>query len=118
METIEKIKKDFEDYVIQQNLALAEGNGKKANRFHKKIQNLYRNVRDINRVDIFKDYLNDKNESVTLWAAGLCLKEYPEVAQKKLVELSKSSDSMICLSAKATLEFYMKGMWDKLISFV
>lgn len=36
METLEKIKVDFEKFAIEQSCAFAEGEGKKANRFHKK----------------------------------------------------------------------------------
>lgn len=115
MEPLEILKKKFEDYVALHNDALAKGNGKMANRIHKKIQDLYHQVKNANQIEIFRDYLDSYDESMCLWAASLCLKTYPQEAEKQLVKLSKSTNPMISISAKAALDFYTKGSWDKLI---
>lgn len=115
METIEKLKKDFEDFAIQQNVAAMEGNGSKANRFHKKIQKLYERTKILGYTNMFKDFLYNENESVRIWAATFCLKQYPEIAKEVLTELTKSSKPIISLSAKSILESFHREKWNEII---
>lgn len=115
METIETLKIKFEQYAIEQYLALCEGSGKKANRAHKKIQLLYAKIKDLNRVDVFTEFLHHEHENVRLWAAGFCLKVYPDLAEKELKKLLKSSDFFIRSAAKCTLSLYKNNEWDKLV---
>lgn len=104
METIENIKTNFERFAIEQNRALAEGNGKKANRFHKKIQLLHEHAKTLNCVYIFASYLEHENEIIKLWASVFCMEIAPQIAHKNLVKLTHSSEPIISLSAKATLD--------------
>lgn len=115
METIEILKIKFEKYAIEQYIALCEGSGKKANCAHKKIHLLYLKIRNLDRVDIFTEFLHHEHENVRLWAAGFCLKAYPHLAEKELKKLSKSSDFFISSAAKCTLKLYQNNEWDKLL---
>lgn len=115
METIEELKRKFEHFAIEQSLAINEGNGKKVNAYHKKIQKLYIQIKSLGCTEVFKEFLDNENENVRIWAAGYCLRDYPKLAERELMKLTKSKEPIISLSAKATLEFYRKGMWDNLL---
>ena len=109
MATLEKIKVDFEKFAIEQSCAFAEGEGKKANRFHKKIQLLHKQAKELDCINVFESFLDNKNENVMLWASIFCLEISPKLAWKNLVNLSHSSEPIISLSAKATLDSLRKG---------
>ena len=109
METLEKIKVDFEKFAIEQSCAFAEGEGKKTNRFHKKIQLLHKQAKELDCINVFESFLDNKNENVMLWASIFCLEISPKLAWKNLVNLSHSSEPIISLSAKATLDSLRKG---------
>ena len=109
METIEKIKANFEKFAIEQFCAFAEGNGKKANRFHKKIQLLHGQAKELDCINVFEAFLDNTNENVKLWASIFCLDISPKLAWKNLVELSHSLEPIISLSAKAALDSLKKS---------
>lgn len=113
MITRERIKQDFLVEVIEHGKAIAEGDHKKANKLHKKIQSLYNKARESNHVDLFSELLNENDENVRLWAATFALKISPETAVEALVNLSNLS-SITGLSAKTTLDLWKKGMLDLL----
>ena len=64
METLESIKQEFKDRTVKQGQAFREGSGKKANHQHKKIWQLYERVKSMNRLDLFKDFLDDDLKSL------------------------------------------------------
>lgn len=103
METIDEIKKNFVQYVNEQSNAFAEGNGKKANRFHKKIQNLHLKVSTIYGNEVFKEFLYSEDENIKLWASCFCMEAYPDRSRKNLQDLLKSSEPIISLAAKMKL---------------
>lgn len=113
MITRENIKDSFLAEAIKHGKAIAEGDHKKANKLHKKIQSLYKEAKDSNQVDLFGELLNESDENVRLWAATFTLKFSPDTAEKTLVSLSKLS-SIIGLSAKTTLEMWKQGMLNLL----
>lgn len=117
METMntEEIKEHFINYTIKQSHASHEGNGKKANQYHKKIWELYHRAKEQNCIEIFKEFLDNPNENTRIWAAGFSYRTAPKSAIKVLKVLSKSSDPMIWLSVKATLESFDNGEWKLLL---
>lgn len=104
METIDDFKRKFVQYVNEQSCALAEGNGKKANRFHKKVQDLHLKVLAFYSDEIFKEFLDSEDDNVKLWASCFCMKIYPDKAKKNLQSLINSSEPIISLSARIHLE--------------
>lgn len=104
METIDDLKKIFVQYANEQSYAFTEGNGRKANRFHKKIEDLYIKASCLYNDDVFKDFLTSENENVKLWVSCFYLEKYPNEAKKNLQDLIKSSEPIISLSAKMKLE--------------
>lgn len=104
METIDELKKNFVQYVNEQSNAFAEGNGKKANRFHKKIQDLYLKVSTLYGSEEFEEFLYSENENVKLWASCFCMEIYPDKSRQNLQDLLKSSEPIISLAAKMKLE--------------
>lgn len=115
METIEILKKKFVDCVIEHAHLIEKGEGKKANRIHKKIHSLYLNIIELGRVDIFKDFLKYEDENIRLWSAGFLLKAEPKLAEKELKKLKKSSNFFIRTDAEVTLKLYHNNEWDKLL---
>ena len=115
METMnkEEIKEHFIKYAIMQNDALKNGNGKKANQFHKKIWNLYHDAKKQNYIEIFKECLDNTDENVKSWAAGFSYLIDSKLAKNVLTKLLKSSDPAIWLSAKAMLDSFNNGEWEK-----
>lgn len=112
METIEALKKQFISYAVEHSLFYENGEGKKANRIHKKIHLLYLKIRELDKADILKELLDDEHECVRLWAAGFCLEIAPDVAIR---ELKKSSNFFIRTDAEVTLKLYQNNEWDKLL---
>lgn len=104
METIDELKKYFVQYVNEQSNAFAEGNGKKANRFHKKIQDLHLKASALYGNDFFTEFLNSEDENIKLWASCFCIETYPDKSRKNLQDLLKSSEPIISLAAKIKLE--------------
>lgn len=115
METLEILKEQFVSYAISQYQALENGEGRKANRIHKKIHSIYLKLKNLDRVDVLKDFLNDEHECVRLWVAGFCLKIAPKLAEQELKRLKKSSDFLISSAAEVTLKLYRNNEWDKLL---
>ena len=113
METLEILKEQFVSYAISQLQALENGEGRKANRIHKKIHSIYLKLKNLDRVDVLKDFLNDEHECVRLWAAGFCLKIAPKLAEQELKK--KSEDFFISSAAEVTLKLYRNNEWDKLL---
>lgn len=87
METVEALKKQFVNYAIEHSQFYENGEGKKANRIHKKIHSLYLKIKSLDKIDVLKDFLDDEHECVRLWAAGFCLKIAPELAIQELTKL-------------------------------
>jgi Domain of unknown function (DUF2019) len=113
MITKENIKESFLTEAIEHGKAIAEGDHKKANKLHKKIQTLYKKAKDSNQVDLFSELLNESDENVRLWAATFTLKFSPDRAEKTLMSLSNLS-SITGLSAKTTLVMWKQGMLNLL----
>ena len=109
------LKKQFVSSVIEHSQAYENGEGKKANRIHKKIHSLYLKIKSLDKIDVLKDFLDDEHECVRLWAAGFCLKIAPELAIQELTKLRKSSNFFIRTDAEITLKLYRNNEWDKLL---
>lgn len=56
METLEMLKERFVSYAISQYQALENGEGRKANRIHKKIHSIYLKLKNLDKVDVLKDF--------------------------------------------------------------
>ncbi|AXP80439.1 hypothetical protein CJ739_1350 [Mariniflexile rhizosphaerae] len=104
----ENIKDDFLKQAIEYGKAVAGGDHKKANRIHKKLQNIYDEAKVQKALNIFVDLLNEREESVKLWAATFSLKNNPELAVKSLEKLTELT-SITGLSAKTTLQLWKEG---------
>lgn len=104
METIDDLKKKFIQYVNEQSSAISEGNGKRANRFHKKIQDLHLKILNLYDNDVFKEFLDSEDDNIKLWASCFCKEIYPDITKKNLQGLINSSEPMISLSARYHLE--------------
>lgn len=102
------IKERFVEYALKQSHAFDEGNSQKANKYHKKINLLFKQAQEQGCENVFKEFLDNKNENIELWAAGFCLEIDPIKAEKKLIKISTSSNPMMSISAKATLDIYRK----------
>lgn len=93
---------------IEHGKAIANGDHKKANKLHKKLQVLYKIANEQNQADVFSELINDSEENVSLWASTFTLKISPDLAEKSLSKLSKLS-SITGLSAKTTLQLWKEG---------
>lgn len=111
--TRNNIKEKFLSETIEHGKAIAEGDHKKANKLHKKIQALYSKAKECNQLDLFSELLSEPDENVRLWAATFTLKVFPDAAEKALKNLSNSS-SITGLSAKNTLVLWKQGMLNLL----
>lgn len=114
METIEKLKEQFIDFCLKQESARNEGCGKKSNYYHKKIVNLYKQIKKLGYLDIFKSLLDYENENVQIWAAVFCLRICPKEVKAVLNNLKKSSNPMTSIEARSILESFNDKIWDKL----
>ena len=108
MITKEKIKENFLNNAIEHGKAIALGDYKKANKIHKKMKILCSQAEKNNWKEVFSELLNESDESVRLWAATFTLKVLPNLAEKSLTDLSKSS-SITGLTAKTTLHLWREG---------
>jgi len=113
MITRENIKAQFVAEAIEHGKLLAEGDRKKANKVHKKIQALYNLAKEQDQVDVFSELLGEADENVRLWAATFTLKKFPDLAEKSLKELSALS-GITGLSAKTTLHLWKEGQLNLL----
>lgn len=104
METIEQLEEKFVYSATQHGLAMQEGGGRKANRWHKQILMLSDKFEENGCKDRLKKFLCHENEYVRLWAACLSIKTYPQESRKVLKQLMKSTDPYVYISAKAILE--------------
>jgi len=105
MTTREKIKEKFLAFAIEHGIAYSNGDYKKANKLHKKLQSLYNQVKKQNQSDIFSEFMTNENRSVKLWAASFTLRVFPDLAVKTLEEISILSDSFGS-TAKILLELW------------
>ena len=90
----------------------SNGDYKKANKLHIKLHNLYNLVKEENKLVMFSETLNDKNENIRFWSALFTLKLNCEIAEKTLEELSVNSN--IKLTAKTTLILWKDDKLDLL----
>ncbi len=97
------LKEKFLVLAINHGQAIAIGDYKKANKIHKKIQEVYKLAKEQDQRNIFIELIHEQDESVRLWAATFALSISPDFAEKALVDLVKST-SIIGLSAKTTLQ--------------
>ena len=109
----EEIKSRFRTEAIEHGKAIANGDHKKANKLHKKLQVLYVKAKEHNKADVFSELLYEADESVRLWASTFTLKVYPDLAEQSLENLSELS-SIVGLSAKTTLHLWKEGKLDLL----
>lgn len=104
---------DFLSYAVEHGKAISSGDYVKANKFHKKLHNLYCTAKKENLIVIFKESLDYNNESVRLWAATFLLKTSPDIAEKCLQELT-GLKTITGLSARTTLDIWKKGLLNLL----
>ena len=106
METIEQLKTDFLSYVAKYAEGLNEGDGKKTNRFQKKIINLHKRTVELECDNLFITFLNSNDEYVNYWAAILCEDKYPDLVKDVYRDLQKSLEPIISLSAREYLKHH------------
>ncbi|MGG5578833.1 DUF2019 domain-containing protein [Myroides sp. C15-4] len=111
MMTKENIKTKFLIETIEWGKAIAVGDKKKANKLHKKIQDLYNKAKELNHTNVFSELLSEPDESVRLWAATFTLNLFPDLAERTLEDLSELT-SITGLSAETTLDLWRQGMLD------
>jgi dihydrodipicolinate synthase/N-acetylneuraminate lyase len=104
---------DFLSYAIEHGKAISSGDYVKANKFHKKLHNLFTIAKKENLIIIYKECLNYNNDDVRLWAATFLLKTSPDIAEKCLQELT-GLKTITGLSAKTTLDMWKKGLLNLL----
>ncbi|GAP68172.1 hypothetical protein BA6E_102170 [Bacteroidales bacterium 6E] len=105
---MENIKETFLRYAIEHGQATGVGDHKKANKIHKKLQDLYNETKSHKILNVFTEFLNNNNESVRLWAATFSLNNNPEIAVEALEKLAEIT-SITGLSAKTTLHLWKEG---------
>ena len=103
-----QILKTFIAQATEHGLAIAEGDHKKANKLHKKIQALYDQAKKDDITHLFEQLLKDNNENVRLWAATFSLKSSPQLAEETLNNLTELT-TITGLSAKTTLQLWNQG---------
>ena len=69
--------------------------------FIKKYSYYINKLKELDCINVFESFLDNKNENVMLWASIFCLEISPKLAWKNLVNLSHSSEPIISLSAKS-----------------
>jgi len=105
---IKHIREKFLAEASEHGQAVAVGDRKKANKIHKRLQQLYSQAKEHNQVNIFAEFMNEKHENVRLWAAIFSLTVYPTIAEKSLQELTKLT-TITGLTAKTTLQLWKEG---------
>ena len=111
--TKENIKEKFLKHALEHGEAIAEGDHKKANKIHKKLQKIYGEAKEQEALNVFVELLDEKEESVLLWAATFSLKNNPDVAVKSLEKLTGLT-TITGISAKTTLHLWKEGKLDLL----
>ncbi|MGX5857952.1 hypothetical protein ACWKW6_30120 [Dyadobacter jiangsuensis] len=82
----------FIENAVSHGLAIDQGDHKVADKFHKRLQSIYKKAKEDDLVDVFVDLLESSQDSVRLWAATFCLRLHPVRAVKALEDLQKSTN--------------------------
>lgn len=109
MLTRQEIAQHFLQIAAKHGAAYSTGNYKLANKLHKKLHELYDQAKLSNCQDVFKDMIDNEDESIQLWAAIFTLKLSPQLAETVLARLAENSN--IKMTAQTTLTLWRQ---DKL----
>ena len=72
-------KEEFIEYCVKYQEGMNTGNSRLANKFHDKIEKLYKSIDRITRIEMLKELIVSNDLNLKLWAATYLLKENTEI---------------------------------------
>lgn len=111
--TIEELKNKFLETATLYGNAILVGEHKVANRLHGKLMKIYQDANQNNASSLFEAFLDNKNDSISLWSSTFLLRSRPELAIKTLKELSLKP-TIFATTARITLDLWNKGKLELL----
>lgn len=100
--------KKYIDCAIEYDKYIKSGNSRKANKFHKKLMNIFKELEEIGQEGLLIKLHNHENIAVRLWSASHTIKNEYERSLSILKEITRSSE-IHSLTAEAIIDIFEKS---------